>query len=319
MKKYRTKDFNKVFGEKTNYIEDIIKEYLPEEEGKQKIIFEAINYSVLAGGKRIRPMLMMETYVLFGGKYLEWIKPFMVAIEFVHNYSLVHDDLPAMDNDEYRRGKKTTHVKYGETIGILTGDGLLNYAFETAIKIYYNIPVGKANEIVEYKDRVVNALQTLAIKAGTKGMIGGQVIDTFVLEGMSVDGQEKKHLLQAINYMYDLKTGGLIQASMMIGAILAGANKKDLLLVEKMASNIGIAFQIQDDILDVTSTKEKLGKPIKSDQRNEKLTYTSILGLEKAKEEVEFYSKNSLEIYNKIEKSNLFLYDLINKLINRDK
>lgn len=319
MKKYKTEYFYEVFGEKTKHIENILKKYLPEEEGKQKIIFEAMNYSVMAGGKRIRPMLMMETYNLFGGKHLEWIEPFMVAIEFIHTYSLVHDDLPAMDNDEYRRGKKTTHVKYGETIGILAGDGLLNYAFETAIKSYYNIPIDQADEIVEYKDRFVDALQTLATNAGTKGMIGGQVIDTFVLEGMSVNGQDKKHLLQTINHMYDLKTGGLIKASMMIGAILAGASEKEILLVEEMSSNIGIAFQIQDDILDVTSTEETLGKPIRSDQRNEKLTYVSILGLEEAKEEVEFYSKKSLEIYNKFDKSNLFLHDLIKKLINRDK
>ncbi len=310
MKKYRTEDFNEVLEEKSNYIEEIIREYLPEEEGKQKIIFEAMNYSVLAGGKRLRPMLMMETYILFGGKDLECIKPFMAAIEFIHSYSLVHDDLPAMDNDEYRRGKKTTHIKYGEAIGILTGDGLLNYAFETAVKSYYNI---------EYKDRFISALEVLASKAGTKGMIGGQVIDTFVLEGMSIDGQDKKQLLQAINHMYDLKTSGLIKASMMIGAILAGASKKYVLLIEEMSSNIGIAFQIQDDILDVTSTAETLGKPIKSDQRNEKLTYVSILGLEKAKEEVASFSKNSLEIYKKINKSNLFLYDLLEKLINREK
>ncbi len=310
MKKYKTEDFNKVLKEKTNYIEEIIREYLPEEEGKQKIIFEAMNYSVLAGGKRLRPMLMMETYILFGGKHIEWIKPFMAAIEFIHSYSLVHDDLPAMDNDEYRRGKKTTHIKYGEAIGILTGDGLLNYAFETALKSYYN---------VEDKDRFTKALQVLASKAGTKGMIGGQVIDTFVLEGMSIDGQDKKQLLQAINHMYDLKTSSLIKASMMIGAILAGASKKDVLLVEEMSSNIGIAFQIQDDILDITSSSETLGKPIKSDQRNNKLTYVSILGLEKAKKEVASYSKNSLEIYNKINKSNLFLYDLIKTLINREK
>ncbi|HHX54949.1 MAG TPA: polyprenyl synthetase family protein, partial [Clostridiales bacterium] len=296
MKKYRTEDFNEVLEKKSNYIEEIIREYLPEEEGIQKIIFEAMNYSVLAGGKRLRPMLMMETYILFGGKDLECIKPFMAAIEFIHSYSLVHDDLPAMDNDEYRRGKKTTHIKYGEAIGILTGDGLLNYAFETAVKSYYNI---------EYKDRFISALEVLASKAGTKGMIGGQVIDTFVLEGMSIDGQDKKQLLQAINHMYDLKTSGLIKASMMIGAILAGASKKYVLLIEEMSSNIGIAFQIQDDILDVTSTAETLGKPIKSDQRNEKLTYVSILGLEKAKEEVASFSKNSLEIYKKINKSNL--------------
>lgn len=319
MNKYKTEDFEKTLDKKTNYIEEVIRDYLPKEEGEQKIIFEAMNYSVLAGGKRIRPMLMMETYKLFAGQYLEWISPFMVAIELIHSYSLVHDDLPAMDNDEYRRGKQTTHVKYGETIGILAGDGLLNYAFETAIKAYYNIPVEDPVEILEYKDRAVEGLAILTKKAGTKGMIGGQVIDTFVLEGVAIEGQDRKKLLQALNHMYDLKTGGLIKASMMVGATLAGASKEELALIEDIASNIGIAFQIQDDILDLTSDIKTLGKPINSDERNEKITYISLLGLEQAKEEVESYSKNAIDAFNSLSKSNMFLQDLINKLIKRKK
>lgn len=322
MNKYNSKDYEKVLKEKTEYIEGTIKSYLPKEEGKQKIIFEAMNYSVLNGGKKIRPMLMMESYYLFGGKQVELIHPFMAAIEMIHCYSLVHDDLPAMDNDEYRRGKKTTHVKYGETIGILAGDGLLNYAFETAIKAYYKDGTSyhlDVEETPDYRDRVVKSLQVLAEKAGVYGMIGGQIIDTCILEGQSIEGQDKTELLESLNHMYNLKTGGLIESSMMIGAILGGAIQSQVSQIEEMASNIGLAFQIQDDILDVTSTSETLGKPVLSDERNEKMTYVSLLGLDKAKEEVAYYSGRSLDIYNKIGKSNHFLYDLINQLINREK
>ncbi len=316
---YKTKDFDKALQEKANYIEDIMKAYIPKEEGQQKIIFEAMNYSVLGGGKRIRPLLMMETYLLFDGKHLEWIHPFMVAIEMIHSYSLVHDDLPAMDNDKYRRGKETTHIKYGETIGILAGDGLLNYAFETAIKAYFDLPNDEGNKTFDYKDRVAKSLQILANKAGTQGMIGGQVIDTCILEGQSIKGQDTSKLLDDLNHMYKLKTSGLIQSAMMIGAVLAGASDKQVSKIEEMANYIGLAFQIQDDILDVSSTSEELGKPVLSDERNEKITYVSLIGLEKAKDQVKNMSNKSLDIYKEIDKANPFLYDLINKLINRIK
>ncbi len=319
MNAYKTDNFNKVLEGKIDYIEEIISDYLPEERGKQRIIFEAMNYSVLGGGKRIRPMLMMESYLLFGGEYLEWIHPFMVAIELIHSYSLVHDDLPAMDNDEFRRGKKTTHVEYGETIGILAGDGLLNYAFETAIKAYFNLPTNDSQMEAEYKDRVGKSMQILANKAGTFGMIGGQVIDTYILEGQTIKGQDKDKLLDSLNHMYTLKTSALLELSMMVGATLAGAEDSQVLQIGEMASNIGLAFQIQDDVLDVTSTTKKLGKPVLSDERNEKLTYISLLGLEKAKEEVVYYTDRSIEIYNEIGKENLFLFDLINMLISREK
>lgn len=327
-KDYKTKDFHKALEYKVKYIEEVLNNYLPSEEGKQKIIFEAMNYSVLSGGKRIRPMLMMETYLLFESEYIEWLHPFMAAIEMIHSYSLVHDDLPAMDNDEFRRGRKTTHIKYGETIGILAGDALLNYAFETAIKSYYSIQEileddknSDKNEsyIYEYKDRAIRGLEILARKAGSHGMIGGQVIDTYILEGQLTQEKDKDKLLNTIKNMYKLKTGGLIQSSMMIGAILAGASKEELGKVEEMATYIGLAFQIQDDILDVTSTTKKLGKPVLSDERNEKSTYVSLLGLDKAEEEVSNYSNKALDIYKSFDKSNPYLYDLINRLINREK
>ncbi|NLJ90891.1 MAG: polyprenyl synthetase family protein [Clostridiales bacterium] len=310
---YKTENFNNILKEKIDYIEEVISDYLPREEGEQKVIFEAMNYSVLGGGKRIRPMLMMETFLSFGGKDMDIVHSFMMAIEFIHSYSLVHDDLPAMDNDEYRRGKETTHVKFGETIGILAGDGLLNYAFETATGAYFKTADS------QYKDRIIESLQVLGKKSGIYGMIGGQVIDTCILEGQTITDQNKKKLVEELNHMYTLKTGALIQASMMIGAILAGASKEEVALVEEMATNIGLAFQIQDDVLDVTSTTEQLGKPVLSDQRNEKITYVSLLGLDKAKEEVAYYSKKSLDIYKQLGISNPFLYDLINMLINRDK
>lgn len=324
MNQLDTKQFNQLLDEKVIYIEKELKNLLPKEIGTQKVIFEAMNYSVLAGGKRLRPMLLMETYLLFGGKHLEWISPFMAAIEMIHTYSLVHDDLPAMDNDEFRRGRKTTHVEYGEAIGILTGDGLLNYAFETALKTFTNIPgntidTDNHDEIYDYKDRIIQALKILANKAGIYGMIGGQVIDTHVMDRLTVEENDKKAILQNLNNMYHLKTGALIQASMMIGATLAGANSKEVSIIEEMASDIGIAFQIQDDILDITSTTKEMGKPIHSDERNQKITYVSLLGLEQAKEEVAFYSNKSLKILEKLEKTYPFLQELIVKLITRIK
>ena len=224
-------------------IEQIIAAYLPVEEDYQKTIMEAMNYSVLAGGKRLRPMLMLETYRLFGGES-KIVEPFMAAMEMIHTYSLVHDDLPAMDNDEYRRGKKTTHVVYGEAIGILTGDALLNYAFETACKAFEYFP--------ERSLLIGKALTVLADKAGIYGMIGGQVVDV----------SQTGHALsqEQLDFIYKLKTGALIEASMMIGAILAGASDEEVSRVEKIAADVGLAFQIRDDMLDVLSTDSELGK-----------------------------------------------------------
>ena len=278
-------------------IEQIIKRYLPEEEGWQKTIMEAMNYSILAGGKRLRPMLMSETYRLFGGKS-KVIEPFMAAMEMIHTYSLVHDDLPAMDNDEYRRGKKTTHAVYGEAMGILAGDALLNYAFETASKAFDMEPDNR---------NIGKALQILATKAGIYGMVGGQVVD--VQSEDSGDITKEK-----LDFIYRLKTGALIESSMLIGAVLAGATKNG-----KAATEVGLAFQIQDDILDVTSTLEVLGKPIGSDEKNHKATYVSFEGLEKAREDVALYTNSAVAGMNSLVVKNEFLNELLLYLISRER
>ncbi len=283
-------------------IEKVIKEYLPEEDGYQKTIMEAMNYSILAGGKRLRPMLMQETYRLFGGKS-RVIEPFMAAIEMIHTYSLVHDDLPAMDNDEYRRGKKTTHAVYGEAMGILAGDALLNYAFETATTAFDMEPDNRY---------IGKALQVLAKKAGIFGMVGGQVVD---IESEDTDDMTKEKL----DFIYRLKTSALIEASMLIGAILAGATKNEQKIVETVATEVGLAFQIQDDILDVTSTVEVLGKPIGSDEKNHKVTYVTYEGLEKAKEDVARITKSAVAHMDSLVVKNEFLNELLLYLISREK
>lgn len=289
-------------GKKVEAIETILKKYLPEQEGYQKVIMEAMEYSVMAGGKRLRPMLMQEMFRLFGGQG-DIIEPFMAAIEMIHTYSLVHDDLPAMDNDDYRRGRKTTHVVYGEGMGILAGDALLNFAFETAAKAFSMYPE-KALEIG-------NALQILAGKAGIYGMIGGQVVD--------VESAGSAVSKEVLDFIYELKTSALIESSMMIGAILAGADKQAVKDIETIAKNVGIAFQIQDDILDITSTAEVLGKPILSDEKNEKTTYVTLVGLEKAKEYVERISLEAIELLHRFEAKDSFLEELLKSLIHREK
>lgn len=283
-------------------IEDIIKQYLPAEEGYQKTIFEAMNYSMLAGGKRLRPMLMIETYQLFGGKS-KIIEPFAAAIEMIHTYSLVHDDLPAMDNDEYRRGKKTTHTVYGEAMGILAGDALLNYAYETAASAFSMEPDNPA---------IGKAFQVLAQKAGIYGMVGGQTVDV-ESEGDETVSKDK------LDFIYRLKTGALIEASMLVGAILAGALETDQKLIETVACEVGLAFQIQDDILDVTSTLEVLGKPIGSDEKNHKATYVAFEGIEKAKAEVESLSMDAMKQIDSLSVKNPFLSELLRYLIHREK
>ena len=283
-------------------IEQIIKRYLPEEEGWQKTIMEAMNYSILAGGKRLRPMLMSETYRLFGGKS-KVIEPFMAAMEMIHTYSLVHDDLPAMDNDEYRRGKKTTHAVYGEAMGILAGDALLNYAFETASKAFDMEPDNR---------NIGKAMQILATKAGIYGMVGGQVVD--VQSEDSGDITKEK-----LDFIYRLKTGALIESSMLIGAVLAGATKNEQNTIGKAATEVGLAFQIQDDILDVTSTSEALGKPVLSDEKNQKTTYVTLVGLEQAKKNVEAISARAVSLLKELPGNNAFLENLIAMLVERKK
>lgn len=293
-------NFKAEMEKRVSKIENILQEYLPKEEGFQKNIMSAMNYSITAGGKRIRPMLMMETYQLFGGKG-KVIEPFMAAMEMIHTYSLVHDDLPAMDNDEYRRGRKTTHIVYGHAMGILAGDGLLNYAFETAFRAF---------ELEDNKG-IPKALQVLAGKAGIYGMIGGQVVD--------VEAVGKPLERERLDFIYRLKTGALIEASMMIGAILAGASENQVEQVREAAADIGLAFQIQDDILDVTSTTEVLGKPVFSDEKNNKTTYVTFEGLEASAEDVARLSQRAIETIKGFSGEKEFLVELIQYLIHREK
>ncbi len=299
-------NFNEQLQQKAADAEDILKKYLPEEEGYQKKVIEAMNYSVLAGGKRLRPVLMKESFLLCGGQG-EVIEPFMAALEMIHNYSLVHDDLPAMDNDEYRRGRKTTWTVYGEGMAVLAGDGLLNYAYETAAKAF-----DKADDLEEMK-RVARALQILAEKAGIYGMIGGQNGDLEAEEGKLPLTEE------LLLFIHEKKTAALIQAALMIGGILAGASDTEIRSLEKAAYDIGIAFQIQDDILDVTGNEKILGKPIGSDEKNHKLTYVSLNGLEKSKEDVKRLSGEAEEILSSFQEKNPFLISLIDSLITRQK
>lgn len=294
-------EIKKEIADRTKQAEEIINQYLPAEEGFQKTVIEAMNYSVRAGGKRLRPVLMMESYRMFGGRS-KVIEPFMAAMEMIHTYSLVHDDLPAMDNDEFRRGKKTTHAKYGEAMGILAGDGLLNYAFETAVKAF-EIEPGNGN--------IGKALQILASKAGIHGMLGGQCIDVEV-EGKAVT----EELLQ---YIYRRKTGALLESSMLIGAVLAGATRSEQKIVEQAAGELGLAFQIQDDILDVTSSTEILGKPIGSDEKNHKTTYVTLKGIEQAAKEVEERSRHGVELLNTLVVKNEFLTAFMMELVHREK
>lgn len=285
---------------RTAEVEAVIERYLPEESGHQKTIFEAMNYSMRAGGKRLRPMLMQETYRLFGGTGHE-IEPFMAAIEMIHTSSLIHDDLPCMDNDELRRGLPTTWVKYGYDMAVLAGDALLIYAVETAAKAF---------SMTEHTERVGRAIGLLASKTGIYGMIGGQVVDV-ELTNQPVP-QDK------LDFIYRLKTGALLEAAMMTGAVLGGADEAELRAVEQMASAIGLAFQIQDDILDVTGTAEQLGKPVLSDEKNNKTTYVTLFGIEKAKQDVAEISGRAVEILQKLPGENLFLERLIQMLITRE-
>ena len=290
--------------QKVEHINNVLEKFLPVEEGQQRIIFEAMNYSVRAGGKRLRPILMEETYHMFGGSSAV-IEPFMAAIEMIHTYSLVHDDLPAMDNDEYRRGKKTTHAVYGEAMGILAGDALLNLAYETAAKAF---------DMEVADTRVARAFAVLAKKAGVYGMVGGQVVDV-----ESEKSDDCSITREKLDFIYRLKTGALIESSMMIGAILAGASSDEVSRVEQIAAKLGLAFQIQDDVLDVTSTLEVLGKPVGSDEKNNKATYVTFEGLDKAISDVERISKEAEEQLDDLGYDDAFLKELFEYLIHREK
>ena len=293
--------FDEEYKIKLDEVEEIVDRYLPEEEGYQKTILSALNYSVRAGGKRLRPMLMLETYRLFDGRS-KVIEPFMAAMEYIHTGSLVHDDLPCMDNDEFRRGKKTTWAVYGDDMGVLAGDALFFYAFETAGKAFdMNVNAGNAGK----------AMALLAAKSGIYGMTGGQTVD--------VEMSGKALRKDQLRFIYELKTGALIEASMMIGAILADASREDIRTVEHIAKRIGLAFQIQDDLLDVTSTTEELGKPVHSDEKNAKSTYVTLFGQEQAGIRAGLLLNEAIELLDSLTGENRFLKQLLEYLITRKK
>ena len=285
--------------ERTETAEAAVKKYLPPAEGFQKTVLDAMDYSVNAGGKRLRPVMMMESYRMFGGRGEE-IEPFMAAIEMIHTSSLIHDDLPCMDNDTLRRGKPTAWVKYGYDMAVLAGDGLMIYAFETA---------AKALALGADPARVARCMGILAEKTGIYGMIGGQTVDVELTDQPIPEDK--------LDFIYRLKTGALLEASFMIGAVLAGAGEKEVKTVEEIASLVGLAFQIQDDILDVTSSAEVLGKPVLSDEKNHKTTYVTLKGLEKAREDGKEISRRAVELLRSLGGDHAFLEELIAMLTDR--
>ena len=297
-------NFQDELKKRTEEIEAVLKSYLPREEGFAKTMAQAMNYSVLAGGKRLRPMLILETCRMFGGED-KLAYPFMAAMEMIHTHSLVHDDLPALDNDDYRRGRLTTHKVYGEAMGVLSGVALLNYAYEVMLTAFDLAEDEKA------RARVIKALKVMSHKTGLYGMLGGQSVD--------VENDGKPMSREMINYIYENKTSALIEGSMMAGAILGGASAEEVAVVEKAASGIGLAFQIQDDILDVTSTAEELGKPIRSDEKNHKTTYVTLMGIEKASQQVAELSEEAVKLLEGLNKKNEFLFTLVNELVGRRK
>lgn len=300
-------DFKNQFQQNLDFANQVVLEKLPTEYELQKTVVEAMRYSVDAPGKRLRPILMAASYELFKGddtkNHCVALKHFMAALEFIHNYSLIHDDLPAMDNDEYRRGRKTTHIVYGEAQGILAGDGLLNYAYEVAARAFDDPDTDIKN--------IVNALKILTRKAGIYGMVGGQVVDV-EMEGQPLNETQ-------IDFIYRLKTSALLECALMVGAALAGATEAEVKVMENVARKVGVAFQIQDDILDITSTTEELGKPVGSDEKNHKMTYASIHGIGESSKMVDNLTKEAVELLNTLHNNSPFLNELLLSLINRKK
>lgn len=278
-------------------INNALRKYMTHSENPQQKIYEAMEYSLYAGGKRLRPVLMLETARMCGGDPAV-VLPFACAMEMIHTYSLIHDDLPAMDNDDLRRGIPTNHKKFGEAMAILAGDALLNKAFEIVSGVE-NLP----------PSRVLSAVSMLAASSGTEGMIGGQVVD-IESEGKSID-------LSELQYLHLLKTGAIIRSSCTIGALLAGASESEIRAVDEFASKLGVAFQIRDDILDCTGTEEELGKPIGSDEAEGKNTYVKLLGLEKSEQLVKTYSTQAEQALDCFGDKADFLKWLADTLINR--
>lgn len=302
---------------RTEYVEDVLKKYLPKENESYKTLTEAFSYSLMAGGKRLRPIFMLEAFRLFNAngphKEIKMVEPFMAALEMIHTYSLVHDDLPAMDNDEYRRGRKTTHIVFGEAVGILAGDALLNHAFEI---------VAEAMADTENSDelsRMVKAFNVISKKPSIDGMIGGQIMDIEFSAGKNGNSKDINISEDKILKMYQYKTSALLECALMCGAYLAGADDIYVKRLEEAGRLIGLAFQIRDDILDLTGNEEELGKPVGSDEKNGKNTYVSLVGIEKAREKAKEDSKRAKEIISGLPGDKEFLLELTEYLLERKK
>ncbi|HPV84661.1 MAG TPA: polyprenyl synthetase family protein [Sedimentibacter sp.] len=292
-------EFKEWFKEKVSIVDEYLGQIIEVKENPQKIIYQAVNYSLLSGGKRLRPVLFLGAYELFRDD-LKKALPFACAMEMIHTYSLIHDDLPAMDNDDYRRGKLSNHKKFGEARAILAGDALLNKAFETGLDAAINL-----------KDiNAIKALKLIADSSGTEGMIGGQVID--------IDGENKISSIEDLKYMYSLKTGAIIKSSVTAGATLAGATENEIKLLENYAEKVGIAFQIMDDILDVTSTQEKLGKLIGSDAANNKTTYLTFKSIDEARKDVEKFTDEAIKSLSLFGNRAIYLIELAKYLTSRE-
>ena len=301
-------NFKEELQQRTDYAEEVIRRWLPEERGFSKTMAQAMNYSMCAGGKRLRPILLLETLRLFGGDE-KLAEPFMAGIEMIHTHSLIHDDLPAIDNDDYRRGRLTTHKVYGEAMGVLSGVTLLNYAYETAFRAFDLLD---ESDMEEWK-RVAKALSILGKKTGIDGMLGGQSVD------VENDKKEQELDREMLDYIYENKTSALIECAMTIGATLAGAREEEIQKIETLAGKIGIAFQIQDDILDVTGTMEELGKAVGSDEKNHKTTYVTLEGIKKAGEDVKELTKEALNLLMELPGEQEFLGELLLSLCTRRK
>lgn len=279
-------------------IENKLNELLPESGELYSSAVNAMRYSLLSGGKRIRPILLLEFYSLFGGR-AEGALNFAAAIEMIHTYSLIHDDLPCMDNDDMRRGKPSCHKAFGYDTALLAGDALLTHAFFAA-----------ANAADIPPERVSRAISVLAQKAGIYGMVGGQVMD-LDFEKNGANGEE-------LTAMYIKKTSCLLEAAAMCGAVLAGADEETVKKTEEYAENLGLAFQITDDILDCTADEKTLGKPIGSDKKNGKTTFVTLLGLDGAKQKAALLTKKAEDILNGFSGDTSYLKELTEYLLNRN-
>lgn len=292
-------DFLRQLAERASLVEKALDGYLPPEDAYPQVIHRAMRYSVMGGGKRLRPVLVMSAAEAVGGR-AEDVLPAACAIELIHTYSLVHDDLPAMDNDDFRRGKPTNHKVFGEAVALLAGDALLTLAFQLLSDTRCSQP-----------ENVLKVVREVACGCGTFGLIGGQVVDTF-------SSSEEKMDEKTLEYIHRHKTGALYKASVRAGAILAGAREDELQSLTEFAEYLGLAFQIKDDILDVEGDEKKLGKPVGSDIRNKKATYPALFGLEAAKEKAREVAQKAVCALEKFGNNAGFLRAMVHFVVERD-